>query len=85
MWSQVSGLTVSVCPPIFKKNLDSQAVVVPTFNPNTWGAETGGCLESSRSAWSTEQYLGTGRANDVTVSTTNKQNKTTTAIKKKQN
>jgi hypothetical protein len=35
------------------KKIDSQVVVMYTFNPSTWEAEAGGFL-SLRPAWSTE-------------------------------
>ena len=66
------ALTVGLCPPTFKKNLDCQAVVVHTFNTCTCEAEAGRSLVSLRPAWPTEQDLGTARANDETLS----QNKT---------
>ena len=67
---------MNLCPPIFKKNLDRQAVVVHTFNPSSWGTEVGRSLVSLRPAWSTEQDLGTPRANNGILSQKTKQNKT---------
>ena len=67
---------MNLCPPIFKKNLDRQAVVVHTFNPSSWGTEVGRSLVSLRPAWSTEQDLGTARANNGILSQKTKQNKT---------
>ena len=62
------ALTVSLYPPIFKRNLVSKILVVHTLNPSTWQAEAGGFRVCSRPAWSTEQDLGIVLANDETLS-----------------